>query len=61
MHEESEESWKGDAIVRKTNHLELLEILSDKELMASLKKGIADVKAGRTISFEKIKKKYLCD
>lgn len=36
--------------------IETLEILGDPELMASLQQGIKDVKEGRTISWEKVKK-----
>lgn len=38
--------------------LETLEILSDKKLMRELKKAQAEIKAGKTIPFEKIKAKY---
>lgn len=38
--------------------LETLEILSDKKLMQEIKKSLADLKAGRSIPFEKIKAKY---
>jgi prevent-host-death family protein len=36
--------------------VETLEIMSDKKLMRDIKKAQADVKAGRVIPFEKIKK-----
>lgn len=38
--------------------LETLEILSDKKLIRELKKAQAEIKAGKTIPFEKIKAKY---
>ena len=38
---------------------ETLEILMDRELMESAKRGMRDIKEGRVISHEKIKKKYL--
>lgn len=37
---------------------ETLEILSDKKLMAGLKRSEEDIKHGRVISFDDIKKKY---
>lgn len=37
---------------------ETLEILSDKKLMTGLKKAGEDIKKGRVISFDELKKKY---
>ena len=37
--------------------LETLEILSDKKLMREIKKAEADIKAGKTIPWEKVKAK----
>ena len=34
-----------------------LDVMSDKELMKSIKKGEEDIKAGRVISWEDLKKK----
>lgn len=37
--------------------VETLEILSDEQLMASLKQGIQDIKHGRVIPWERVKRK----
>jgi prevent-host-death family protein len=36
--------------------LETLEILSDDELMAKIRRGRSDIKAGKTTSWDKVKK-----
>lgn len=37
---------------------ETVEILSDEEMVKGIKEGLDDIKHGRTISFEELKKQY---
>lgn len=38
---------------------ETIEILSDKELLAGIKRGLEDLKKGRITDWEKVKSRYL--
>lgn len=45
---------KPEAVVISIDEIETLEILADKELMASLRRGMEDIQAGRVISSEEL-------